>query len=89
MLKMNEHTHLMKSCSDETICRDRSETGQGADTVEVTDCSLGIAFVINSTSIPVHQNQQHFKKRSQRNGYSTNRPSDVNFKNAGGRNSKY
>lgn len=79
----------MESYSGKTVCRDSSKTGQGATgIVEVSGCSLGIALAINSTSIHVHQNQQHFENKSQPNDYSTNYPSDVNFKNAGGRASK-
>lgn len=80
----------MESCSGKTVCRDRSKTGEGATgIVEVTGRSLGDALAVNSTSTRVHQNQQRFEKKSQPNDYSTNYPSDVNFKNAGGRASKY
>lgn len=81
----------MENCSDKIVCRDRNKTWQDTTgSVEVTGCSLGgVALTINGTSIHVHQNQQHFEKKSQPNDYSTNYPSDVNFKNAVGIASKY
>lgn len=62
------------------VCRARSRTGSVA---EVTGCSLGVEPRIVSTSTHVHQNQQHFGKKSQPSDHSINYPGDADLRTQG------